>query len=65
MNSRELVFRAMKCEEVDRIPWVPFVGCHAASLIDVNCEEFFKSADHIVNGVLKAVELYQPDGIPA
>lgn len=65
MNSRELVFRAMQCKEVDRIPWVPFVGCHAASLIDVNCEEFFKSADHIVNGVLKAVELYQPDGIPA
>lgn len=65
MNSRQLVLDALKCKEVERIPWVPFVGCHAASLIDVDCETFFKSADHIVNGVLKAVELYQPDGIPA
>lgn len=65
MNQKQLVLDAMKCKEVERIPWVPFVGCHAASLIDVDCESFFKSEDHIVNGVLKAVELYNPDGIPS
>jgi uroporphyrinogen decarboxylase len=65
MNSKELVLNAIKNSEVDRIPWVPFVGCHAASLIDVDCETYFNNADHIVNGVLKAYELYQPDGLPA
>lgn len=65
MDQKQLVLNAFKCKEVTRIPWVPFVGCHAASLIDVDCETYFKSADHIVNGVLKSVELYNPDGIPA
>lgn len=65
MNSKQLVLKALHNGEVDRIPWVPFVGCHAASLIGVDCEEYFKNADNIVNGVVKAYELYQPDGIPA
>lgn len=64
MNQKELVLNAVQCKKVDRIPWVPFVGCHAASLIGVDCETFFKSEEDIVNGVLKAVELYNPDGIP-
>lgn len=65
MDSKKLVLDAIYNKEVERIPWVPFVGCHAASLIDVDCETYFKSADHIVNGVAKAYELYQPDGLPA
>ncbi len=65
MKKKDLVLKAMQCQEVDRIPWVPFVGCHAASLIGTDCEAFFKSEDLIVEGVMKAVELYQPDGIPA
>lgn len=65
INSRELVLRALKNEEVTRAPWVPFVGCHGASLIGVNCEEYFKSVDNMVKGVTKAYELYRPDGLPA
>lgn len=64
MNSKQLVLDALYNKEVERIPWVPFVGCHAASLIDVDCEEYFKSTDHIVSGVMKAYEEYQPDGLP-
>ncbi|MDD3140661.1 MAG: uroporphyrinogen decarboxylase family protein [Lachnospiraceae bacterium] len=65
MNSKQLVLDAIQCKEVERIPWVPFVGCHAASLIGVDCESYFKSTEHIVNGVKKAAELYNPDGLPA
>ncbi|MDF2678645.1 MAG: hemE 2 [Bacillota bacterium] len=65
MNSRELVLKAIRNEETIRAPWVPFVGCHAAKLIDVNAEEFFKDADLIVNGVKAAAEKYRADGIPA
>lgn len=65
MNGKNLVLDALKNREVERIPWVPFVGCHGASLIGVDCEAYFRNADHIVAGVKKAVELYNPDGIPA
>ncbi|QHQ63138.1 uroporphyrinogen decarboxylase [Anaerocolumna sedimenticola] len=65
MNSKQLVLDALYNKEVERIPWVPFVGCHAASLINADTEEYFKNADLIVKGVTRAYELYQPDGLPA
>ena len=65
MNSKELVLAAVRNQETPRAPWVPFVGCHAAKLIGVNADEYFHSADYIVQGMTKAVELYRPDGIPA
>lgn len=65
MNSKQLVLDAIYNKETPRAPWVPFVGCHAASLINVNADEYFKSSDLIVEGVTKAYELYNPDGLPA
>jgi MtaA/CmuA family methyltransferase len=65
LNSKNLVLSALRNEEAPRTPWVPFVGCHGANLIGVNCEEYFKNADNIVKGVTKAYELYRPDGLPA
>ena len=65
MSNKQYVLDAIQCKEVKRIPWVPFVGCHAASLIGVDCETYFKTEEHIVNGVSKAIELYDPDGIPS
>lgn len=65
MNSKEMVLAAIKNQETPRAPWVPFVGCHAAKLINTDCETFFKSADLIVAGVNAANEMYRPDGLPA
>lgn len=65
MNSKELVLNAINNKEVERIPWVPFVGCHAAKLIGCSAEEYFKSSELIIKGVTKAYELYRPDGLPA
>ncbi|MDF2613118.1 MAG: methylcobalamin:coenzyme methyltransferase [Clostridia bacterium] len=64
MSAKKLVLDAMRNQQTERAPWVPFVGCHAASLIGVNAEEYFKSSEHIYNGVLKACEEYRPDGLP-
>lgn len=64
MNSKELVLNAIQCKETERIPWVPFVGCHAAKLIGVDADDFFRSDKHIVDGVMKAYEMYRPDGLP-
>lgn len=64
MTGKERIQKAFKLEATDTIPWVPFVGVHGGSLIGVTATEFLQSRDHIVNGLSKAIELYQPDGIP-
>lgn len=64
MTGRERIELAFAGKNSDRVPWVPFVGCHAGALIAKSAESFLKSADLIEQGVAKAVELYRPDGIP-
>lgn len=64
MTGKERVLKAFKCESVDRLPWVPFVGSHAAALLGVTATEYFKDADLIAKGAQKAIEMYRPDGIP-
>lgn len=64
MNGKERVINAIKCLEVDRVPWVPFVGSHAASLMDITATEYFKSSELIAKGAQLAIEKYDPDGIP-
>jgi len=64
VNSKEILFKALENKETSRPPWVPFVGCHGGSLIDVDAEEYLKDEDLIIEGVSKAVELYEADGIP-
>ena len=63
-TGKELVLSAIKLETTERVPWVPFVGCHGGSLIDVGADEYLKDADLIVKGQLKAADLYEADGIP-
>ena len=64
MTGKERIQKAFRREHVDRVPWVPFVGCHAGALLGVTAQEYLKSEKLIIEGVSKAVELYQPDGIP-
>ncbi|MCP4749832.1 MAG: uroporphyrinogen decarboxylase [Proteobacteria bacterium] len=64
MNGKETIMAAMKLQEVDRIPWVPFVGCHGGLLIDVNAEDYLRSEENIVRGAAEAVRRYKPDGLP-
>jgi MtaA/CmuA family methyltransferase len=64
MTGKELVLAAIRCEAVEREPWVPFVGCHAARLLDISAEEYLKSEANIVAGVQKGIDLYKPDGVP-
>jgi uroporphyrinogen decarboxylase len=64
MTGRERVLNALKCRPVDRVPWVPFVGCHAGALIGAPADETLKSAELMVKGVGEAVRRYRADGIP-
>lgn len=64
MTKRELLLKALRREPVERVPWVPFVGCHAGYLLGITAEEYLRSSDRIVEGIEKAIVLYTPDGIP-
>jgi MtaA/CmuA family methyltransferase len=64
MTGQERIKKAFRCESVDRVPWVPFVGCHAGALLGVSAKDFLKSEKLMIDGINKAIELYQPDGIP-
>ena len=64
MTGKELIKKAFRLEETERIPWVPFVGCHGGEIIGKNAEEYLKSAELIVSGIDEAVKRYNPDGLP-
>jgi len=63
-TGKELVLSAIKLEETERVPWVPFVGCHGGSLIGKGADEYLMDADLIVQGQVKAAKLYEADGLP-
>jgi MtaA/CmuA family methyltransferase len=64
MQGFELIKATMLLQETDRIPWVPFVGVHGGHLLGVDATSYLKSADLVVKGITRAVEMYKPDGIP-
>lgn len=64
MTGKERVKNAILREDVDQIPWVPFVGCHGGALLKQSATDYLKSADLLVQGVEKAITYYKPDGIP-
>ncbi len=64
MKGLELIKAAMKLQETERAPWVPFVGVHGGHLIGTDATSYLTSSEKIVEGISKAVEIYRPDGIP-
>lgn len=64
-TGKELVLSALRYEETDRIPWVPFTGVHVAKLIDMDAESFLKDPDAIAKGVIASAERYYADGVCA
>ena len=64
VTGKERIVNAFNCKVTDRVPWVPFVGSHAANLLGKSASEYLKSSDLIVAGVQEAIKRYQPDGIP-
>ncbi|MFW6246046.1 MAG: uroporphyrinogen decarboxylase family protein [Tangfeifania sp.] len=64
ISGIEIIKKAFALEQVERIPWVPFVGVHGGFLTGVDAGSYLKSADEIVKGVGKSIDEYNPDGIP-
>ena len=64
MTGKERVLKTLRHEEVDRVPWVPFAGVHAGSLIGKNATEILSDGDVLFEGLKEVHKLYSPDGMP-
>ena len=64
MHGKELIKKAFALESVERAPWVPFIGVHAAALIGVDAETYLRSTELMIKRLNEAIEKYNPDGIP-
>ena len=62
--GKELIFKALRHEEITEVPWVPFAGVHAGALKGYTAEEMLKDADKIVESLKEVAKLYSPDGMP-
>ena len=64
MKGIKLIREAFALNKTDRPPWVPFVGVHGAYLIKETSKDYLNSSELLVKGISKAVEKYDPDGLP-
>lgn len=61
---KELLLRALRHEEVERAPWVPFAGVHAGKLKGHDATVMLTDADKALESLLEVNRLYKPDGQP-
>lgn len=62
--SKELLFKALRHEETERAPWVPFAGVHAGYLIGADATQVLTDADVLFKALMEVNKLYKPDGQP-
>ena len=62
--GKELIFKTMRHEPTERVPWVPFAGIHSGKLMGYNAEEVLKDGDKRLLCLMNVALLYGPDGMP-
>jgi len=64
MTGRDYILNAYKLIETDRAVWLPFVGCHGATLIGETADKYLSSSGLMIKGLKEAIKRYSPDGLP-
>ena len=62
--GKDLIFKTLRHEKTDDIPWVPFAGVHAGKLKGYTAQELLTDEDKLVESLLEVHKLYSPDGMP-
>ena len=63
MPRKELL-AILKHQNSTYIPWVPFTGVHAGYIRGYSAKEVLQDKDKLVESLLEAQKLYNPDGMP-
>ena len=61
--GKELLFKVLRHEEAERVPWVPFAGVHAGKLKGYNAREVLESADKLYESLLEVNMLRKEAGL--
>ncbi len=64
MTGKEILLGSLKGNETPRLPWVPFAGVHAGSLVGYNATEVLKDGEKLLQSLLEVNRIYSPDGQP-
>ena len=62
--GKDILFKALRHEDVDRAPWVPFAGVHAGKLVGYDAEEVLTDGYKLFESLMEVNKLYRPDGQP-
>lgn len=62
--GKELIFKTMRHEATDRVPWVPFSGIHSGKLKGYTAEEILKDGNKLYESLVEVARTYGPDGMP-
>ena len=52
MTGKEILFKVLRNEPTDMVPWVPFAGVHAGKLVGYNAEEVLKDGDKLFKALM-------------
>lgn len=64
MNPKEILFKTLKNEVTEQIPWVPFAGVHAGKLVGYDASEVLQDADKLYESLMAVNKMYKPHGQP-
>ncbi len=64
MTGIELITRAMKNEDLPRVPWVPYTGVQIGALKGYSATEVLRDGDKLYECLVEARKQYSPDGMP-
>jgi uroporphyrinogen decarboxylase len=64
LKKKELLFAALRHEELPAVPWVPFAGIHAGALKGYSAREVLTDGSKLLESLLAVNRQYDPDGQP-
>lgn len=64
MGDKELLFRTLRHEPTERVPWVPFAGVHAGKLTGACASDVLTDGDTLLQALREVNRVYDPDGQP-
>ncbi len=64
LSKKEELIKCLHGEGTKRVPWLPFVGIHAAKVMGKSLGEFLYDSELISEGVVRSARLYNASGIP-
>ena len=62
--GKDLIFKTLKHEKADRVPWIPFAGVHAGKLKGYSGADILKDEEKLYASLMEVHKLYTPDGMP-